>query len=95
MNKDEARQESVEIAQRIIDGSLDPYLGALMIWKEIINKLDDPLRPPEDLFAFKSNASAIEDIKWNWEEDGGRPNLELEESCRKEILDAAKKLVER
>lgn len=60
----------------------------MKIWKEVIDKLGS--RCPDDLWPFKSNASAIEDIKWNAEQ-GGDSNESIIRQCEQEILVAARK----
>jgi hypothetical protein len=63
----QARNEARLIAQLIYAGEIDAYDGAMKIWKEILDKLDE--RIPDDLWIFKSNASAIEDMLWVMRED--------------------------
>ena len=78
-------------AQRIVSGELSEYEGGMKIWKEVIDKLSS--KCPNDLWPFKSNASAIEDIKWNAEQ-GGDGNKNLICQCEQEILAAARKLAD-
>lgn len=79
------------IAKRIVSGELSEYEGGMTIWKEVIDKFGS--RCPDDLWPFKSNASAIEDIKWNAEQ-GGNGNESLILQCEQEILVAARKLAD-
>lgn len=80
------------IARRIVSGELSEYDGAMAIWKEVIDKLGS--RCPDDLWPFKSNASAIEDIQWNARQGGGA-NERLLRQCEQEIRAAAKALTNR
>ena len=64
MNIKEARKVAIGVAEEIVAGSVSPFDGAMHIWKEILDRLDEKI--PEDLWVFKSNASAIEDSKWNF-----------------------------
>lgn len=77
-------------ARRIMSGDLSPFDGAMQIWKEIVDPLEGPC--PDTLWPFKSNAGAIEDIRWNAEMDGER-NDALLLRCEEEILAAAKALL--
>ncbi len=58
-----ARDAAKEIARRIVSGDLDPYGGAMQIWKDVLDPAFDPMRDhvPDDLWKFKSLASAIQD----------------------------------
>ena len=87
---DDAYIQATNIAEKIISGEVSVYLGSMQIWKEIIDNLQVPC--PDDLWPFKSNASAIEDIKWNAEQ-GGQSNEALITECEQEIISAAKALV--
>ena len=78
-------------AERIVSGELSEYAGAMKIWKEVIDKLG--ISCPDDLWPFKSNASAIEDIKWNIDE-GGNSNDKLIQQCEQEIMAAARELTQ-
>lgn len=86
----QARLEATIIAKQIVIGDIDAYDGAMKIWKEILNSVDE--RIPDDLWPFKSNASAIEDCLWN-AQDSGSNHDELIAQCKKEILQAAKLLL--
>ena len=77
------------IAESIVSGEISEYEGGMKIWKEVIDKLGS--KCPDDLWPFKSNASAIEDIKWNAEQ-GGNKNEMLIRQCEQEIMDAANQL---
>lgn len=88
----EAYPKAIEISKSIISGDLDPYEGAMKVWKEILDYLEE--RIPEDLWSFKSNASAIEDIIWNFE-NGGEENKKLIKSCKMEVVEASKYLIEK
>jgi hypothetical protein len=77
------------IAKRIVSGELSEYEGGMTIWKEVIDKMGPGC--PDDLWPFKANASAIEDIKWNVEQ-GGNGNERLIRQCEQEIFEAARKL---
>jgi hypothetical protein len=90
MNISEARQEAAIIVKLIVSGNADAYDGAMTIWKEVLDKLDGPI--PDDLWPFKSNASAIEDILWN-EQDCGSRNDASVARCKSDILQAAKLLL--
>ncbi len=89
MKIEQARQAARIIAQEILAGDVAVYEGAMRIWKQVIDKLDGKI--PDDLWVFKSNASAIEDCKWNAEESGVRHD-ELIQQCEQEIIDGAKRL---
>jgi len=43
----EARNATRQIAAGIASGEVDPYEGALRVWKEVLDKLDG--RIPDDL----------------------------------------------
>lgn len=79
------------IAKRIVSGELSEYEGGMTIWKDVIDKMGPGC--PDDLWSFKSNASAIEDIKWNAEQ-GGNGNERLIRQCEQEIFGAARKLAD-
>lgn len=89
INKDDAYTLAIAIAKDIVSGEISEYEGGLRIWKEVIDKLG--VKCPDDLWPFKSNASAIADIKWNAEQ-GGNKNEELIRQCEQEITVAAKEL---
>ena len=89
MNIVEARKIAIGIAEKIVEGRMPPYDGALWIWKEILDRLDEKI--PDDLWIFKSNASAIEDCRWNFE-SGGSEHVALTRQLEQEILSAAKAL---
>lgn len=89
-----ARQKATDIAREIAAGQLDVYEGAMRIWKEVIDKLDESLFVPDDLWPFKSNASAIEDILWNSEQTSVAPDEKLISQCRKEIMQAVENLIQ-
>lgn len=88
ISRDDAYSLARAIAKRIVSGELSEYEGGMKIWKEVIDKLGS--RCPDDLWPFKSNASAIEDIKWNAEQ-GGDSNESIIRQCEQEILVAARK----
>ncbi len=79
-----------DIAKQIVSDELDPYDGAMKIWKQVIDQLDNPI--PDELWPFKSNASAIEDCLWNARESGVDHD-ELIAQCKQEIVQAARALV--
>lgn len=91
LSRDDAYSLAIATAKRIVSGELSEYEGGIKIWKEVIDKLGS--RCPDDLWPFKSNASAIEDIKWNTEQGGNR-NESLICQCEQEILVAARKLAD-
>lgn len=86
----QAREAARLIARGIDTGDIDPYDGAMRIWKEVLDKIDT--RIPDDLWPFKSNASAIEDCLWNASESGSNCGTLIAE-CREEIVQAARVLV--
>ena len=86
MTTSEARNATRQIAAGIASGEVDPYEGALRVWKEVLDKLDG--RIPDDLWSFKSNASAIEDCLWHAQDTGANHDL-LINQCRDEIMEAA------
>ena len=90
INRDDVYTLAKTTAQRIVSGELSEYEGGMKIWKEVIDKLGT--KCPDDLWQFKSSASAIEDIKWNAEQ-GGDGNENLIRQCEQEILVAARKLI--
>jgi hypothetical protein len=79
-----------EIAAQIANGELDAYEGAMRIWKQVIDHLESPI--PDDLWPFKSNASAIEDCLWDSRESGTNHDA-LIAQCKEEILSAARRLI--
>lgn len=89
INKGDAYSLARAIARKIVSGEISEYAGGLRIWKEVIDKLDS--KSPDDLWSFKSNASAIEDIKWNADQGGNR-NEKLIRQCEQEIMTAAQQL---
>ena len=90
-SRDDAYSLARATAKRIVSGELSEYEGGMKILKEVIDKLG--AKCPDDLWPFKSNASAIEDIKWNAEQGGNR-NESLIRQCEQEILEAARKLAD-
>ena len=88
-NGDDAYSLARAIAEKIVSGEISEYAGGMRIWKDVIDKLGS--RCPDDLWPFKSNSSAIEDIKWNAEQGGDR-NEKLIRQCEHEIMAAAKQL---
>ncbi len=89
MQVTEAIHNSRLIAERIISGDMEPYDGAMMIWKQIVNNLD---RIPDELWPFKSCASAIEDYIWNAQDSGSIHDAEIANEKRK-IIQAAIRLL--
>ena len=87
---DAARQAASEIAAQIANGELDAYEGAMRIWKQVIDHLESPI--PDDLWPFKSNASAIEDCLWDSQESGTNHDA-LIAQCKEEILRASRQLI--
>lgn len=57
---EEAHLLSKEIARNIVFQELSEHMGEMKIWKEIIDYIGP--KCPDSLWAFKSNASAIDDI---------------------------------
>ncbi len=92
IDEGEARLRASVIAREIASGGIAEFAGAMRIWKEVIDRMGP--KCPEDLWPFKSNASAIEDIRWNAGQ-GGSPNTELIRQCEREIMAAARKLAGR
>lgn len=86
--EDAAVELAALIASRIGDGSVTPIVGATFIWKEIVEKLTTS---PPQLWAFKSNASAIEDCIADTKQFGSDHD-DLIERCNREIVDAAELL---
>lgn len=86
----EAREVAILIAQQIVSGEMEPYDGAMKIWKQALDKLETHI--PDDLWPFKSNASAIEDCLWNSQESGSDNDI-LIAQCKKEIVQTAELLV--
>jgi hypothetical protein len=91
LSQEDAYSLARVIAMKIMSGEISEYAGGMRIWKEVINKLGS--RCPDDLWPFKSNASAIEDSIWNAEQ-GGSKNEKLIRQCEQEIMDAAKQLTQ-
>jgi hypothetical protein len=91
MTPSEARNAARQIATGIASGDVDPYEGAMRIWKEVLDQLDG--RIPDDLWSFKSNASAIEDCLWHAGDTGSNHDV-LVNQCRDEIVQAARVLRE-
>ncbi|MDD2760097.1 MAG: hypothetical protein PHH11_07370 [Methylomonas sp.] len=90
INTDAAYSLARAISTRIVSGDISEYEGGMKIWKEVIDKLGQ--KCPDDLWPFKSNSSAIEDIKWNAQQ-GGNSNERLINQCEQEIMAAAKRLI--
>lgn len=86
-----AREAARVIAARIVRGEVDAYVGATQIWKHVLNGMNE--RIPDDLWPFKSNASAIEDCLVDTA-DGGRHHEALLAQCRADIVDAARMLAD-
>ncbi len=89
---DNARILAKAIARQIVTKEITEYAGGMKIWKEVIDNLEGEC--PDDLWPFKSNASAIEDCKW-YTEQGGVNMDKLIHQCEKEIMDAAKELIKK
>lgn len=77
------------IAQQILKGEIPAYDGAMRIWKEVLDRLES--RIPDELWPFKSNASAIEDCLWDMQ-DSGADHSALIATCQEEIMAAARRL---
>lgn len=90
ISRDNTYSLARSIAKRIVSRELSEYEGAMKIWKQIIDKLDS--RCPNALWPVKSNASAIEDIKWNAAQ-GGASNDTLIQQCEQAIIAAARELI--
>jgi hypothetical protein len=86
----EARAAARLIAHGISSGDVDPYEGARKIWKDTLERLHTGI--PDDLWPFKSNASAIEDCLWDAGESGADHSV-LMARCREAIVRAAQALV--
>ena len=80
---DAAYEAAAAVARTVVSSEVSPYAGGTKIWKEIVERLEPPI--PDDLWSFKSNASAIEDCRWNEEQTGVSHN-ELIAECEKEIV---------
>ncbi len=89
MQVTEAMDKSRLIAERIVSGDMEPYDGAMMIWKQILTNLD---RIPDELWSFKSCTSAIEDYVWNSLDSGSTHDAEIANEKSK-IIQAAIRLV--
>ncbi len=85
----EAYERAREIAGAIVSGEVSAFAGAMTIWREVIDHLGPTC--PDDLWPFKSNASAIEDAEWNAREGGARAD-QLILRCEHEIMEAARRL---
>ena len=88
--KEAAMALAREIAREIIKGNIEEYEGGTKIWKEILDYVN-PI--PEPLWVFKANASAIEDYMIDTEQFGS-DHAALIMRCKKEIREAANKIVE-
>lgn len=93
LTESEALVRDKEIAARIVIGEISAYRGAMAIWKEVVDHCGGEV--PGCALAFKSNASAIEDIRWNAEQDGGSENSDLIRQCEAEIMTAARFLLDK
>lgn len=91
ISRDDAYSLAKALAARILSGELSAYEGGMKIWKEVVDKLGS--KCPDDLWPFKSNSSAIEDIRWNAGQ-GGDGNEGLIRQCEQEILAAARNLAD-
>lgn len=89
MRTEEAIDRATAIAKRIASGALEPYEGATMIWKQILVHLE---HIPDELWPFKSCASAIEDCLWNAQESSSCHDVLIADQKR-EIMQAATTLV--
>jgi hypothetical protein len=89
ISRDDAYSLARVIAEKIVSGEISEFAGGMRIWKEVIDRLRSAC--PDDLWPFKSNASAIEDIRWNAGQ-GGDPGEELIRQCENEIMAAAQRL---
>lgn len=87
----EAREAALPIARQIVSGEIDSYDGAMKIWKQVLDEMKAPI--PDDLWPFKSNASAIEDCLWNARDSGANHDILMAQS-REEIMQAARWLVD-
>ena len=86
----EARNLVRVFARQIVNNEIDPYEGAMQIWKLVLDKLEG--RIPDDLWPFKSNASAIEDYLWNAKESVSNYDAQITQ-CKNEIKSAAKAIL--
>ena len=82
----EARIEASKVAEQIVSGTIDPYDGAMMIWKQILDNLNEKI--PDDLWTFKSCASAIEDYLFNTKDSGANYDAQIAKE-KVEIMQAA------
>jgi hypothetical protein len=89
MTTAEARSAARLVARRIVRGEVEAYAGATTIWKQILDALEGPI--PDDLWPFKSAASAIEDCLWDAQDSGADHDLPIAR-CREEIVQAARRL---
>ena len=87
--RDAAIVAAKHIAQSILDGTTSPYDGATYCWKVIRRDFD---RVPSELWAFRSNASAIEDCYADSEQFGTNHQV-LIAQCTEEILEACRSLL--
>lgn len=91
MNIAEAREAARVIAKQIISGTVSPHDGAKMIWKDVLNNLEDKI--PDDLWPFKSNASEIEDCILDARQFGASHDGAIAQ-CADKIVAAARRLVD-
>lgn len=90
MKLSHARQQATLVATLIVSARIDAYDGAMKIWKEILDDLDE--RIPDDLWPFKSNASAIEDCLWDAQDSGANHDAAIVQ-YRTAIVEAANLLL--
>lgn len=81
--------ETQKISEKILSQDLSAYEGAMKIWKDILERLEQNI--PDDLWSFKSNASAIQDCIADTEECGSNHTRTIQH-CEKEIIDAARNI---
>ena len=81
---DAALSVSTIIARKIVACTITPFEGAYSIWKDVLDQLDEI---PRALWAFKSNASAIENCHHDTRQFGS-DHIELIASCSAEIVAA-------
>ena len=87
----DARNRAKTISHAIVSGELSALEGGMKIWKEVVDRLEPPI--PDELWVFKSNASAIEDC-YTDTELWGSDHSELIQSCEQEIKNAAQNLIQ-
>ena len=78
------------MAESIVKGELSEYEGATKIWKEVLDVVE---KIPDDLWAFKSEASVIESCMTDFEEQGS-DHTDLINESKIKIMSAAKSILQ-